>query len=272
MTDDNLCKQVEMILPWYINGSLDHEEHFGLLKHLTQCDICKKELKETCGVWDFFDQHLVAKDLQKLAQGEDLGEANADGVLTNHLTECDSCQEELALMKESWQAVEDAPNIVPLIPSRPSKPYWQTWAGMGMAAALIAALGLGWFTNKQSLEIGQTGETAHLQPQANLISKDLFPQEMVRRSDGGDSVLVFEGFTGFALTLHTQISGSDFILEIHQPNGEIVWQASSVVRQENGTVSVMIPAAFIQGGGVNLQLHSKDGEQVEHYQITPAAR
>lgn len=44
MTADPLHREIDELLPWYANGTLDADEHARVERHLAECDACRREL------------------------------------------------------------------------------------------------------------------------------------------------------------------------------------------------------------------------------------
>lgn len=266
------CKHVETLLPWFVNGSLEVPEHQAVAQHLTECENCRGEFEEVQQAWDVFEQHLPMETMAVLAQQENSSAMPGTELEREHLQACASCQEQVALMKASWVSVQAAPDLWETAKPEETKSSWQYWTGLSMAAALVMALGLGWFMANRSSQQDLLPGVDSFETQANLITKDLFPREYTRRSEDGAQVRLFDGFTGLALTLHTQLEASPLTIRIQNQRGEVLWQTDAAIRQENGTVSVVMPASLLAGDSLVVVLQHPDGAAQEHYDIQPEAR
>jgi len=260
------CEWVAHHLPWYLNGTLDDEAEKRLQAHLEDCDACKAELEETRASFEFFDRHLPLEILEDLARGKSLTGEAAE-VAPAHLAQCKDCHEQLLLMESSWQQLLATPD-----PNTPDpKPFFWSWVPALAAAVLIAALGWGWWSSYRTLKAltPDAKPPALTLPRTNLVSKDLFPQEMARRGNADQAIHLFEGYRGLALTLHSQLPESEqpFQLEIKTASGKVLWRTDQVVGQENGLISLFIPVKFLAKGALTLTLATSDSGLTENYRL-----
>lgn len=141
------CRTAVELLPWLLNGSLDEGEHREVLEHLKTCEDCSRELAETRDAGILHQAHPEADQLRAyLDGGEELPTAERETIRA-HLLACPSCQEDLSLLRESWErlgatdgatrehAAGDAGATVLVGP-------WgaRQWRRLALAASLVAAL------------------------------------------------------------------------------------------------------------------------------------
>ena len=268
--DQNGCEWVSHHLPWYLNETLDDLSADRVASHLKGCQSCQRELEEVRWSLALFSQHLPIGVLEALVQDSELGEETQETAYA-HLEGCESCSEQLELMKSSWRQLlaTPAPDV------KPPKRFAWGWVPACAAALMITALGLGWWSSYRALRaLTDAGASVEMSaPQPNLVSKDLFPVEMARRTNADQLIYTFDGFKGLALTLHSQLpqSSQPFSLVIEAEDGDVLWRDDRVVGQDDGLVALFVPANFLGKGPLILTLSVPGTGLAEHYRLDAGA-
>jgi predicted anti-sigma-YlaC factor YlaD len=104
------CELTTGLLPWLLNDSLDGDERRLVEEHLAACAGCRRELAETRDVLHLYATHLPVAALVAYAEGAvPAGTPAAERIdpeaVAAHLDQCAGCREELALVRESREAL-----------------------------------------------------------------------------------------------------------------------------------------------------------------------
>jgi len=121
------CSSVVLLLPWFLNGTLDSDERDLVSSHLSDCEACREEMKETRDFARLLDTHVSTLELAAFAHGL-LPTPAASSNVQAHLEVCSSCADELSMLLEA----DRSPGM---LNSRP----WPRWA---VAAAAVVGVGL----------------------------------------------------------------------------------------------------------------------------------
>ncbi len=103
----------------YMEGDMDKSAREALEAHLKNCEICSSELESFRKMDVLLRDHpdVFHPDEQELylfvTQNEDPG-----GEIEHHLETCESCQEDVALLKEMIDARHKATTEIPAVPQR----------------------------------------------------------------------------------------------------------------------------------------------------------
>jgi len=157
------CEDAIERLPWFLNGTLTHEERVSLLSHLESCEPCRLALSETRTAWQIFSQHIPPEQLLAWAGGEASG--GEDEVRARHLETCAQCAADLELVRMSRRLVEaDGIALLPTQRSAARGDLW--WRRSAMAAGLAAVvMGGGWLVT--AARVGQLSTQLTRQPLAS---------------------------------------------------------------------------------------------------------
>ncbi|MGO9120308.1 MAG: anti-sigma factor family protein [Desulfomonilaceae bacterium] len=101
----------------YIEGDMDNSARWELETHLKNCEICASEL-ESLQKMDILLKHnsdVFHPDEQQLYQYV-TGDEDPDGKIALHLKGCESCREDVALLREIIDARSEASTEIPAIP------------------------------------------------------------------------------------------------------------------------------------------------------------
>lgn len=266
------CSTVSEKLPWYCNDSLEPEEKTNLAAHLDSCTNCCRELEETRQTLRLFAAHIPVGTLVDFARS-DTAHGKERPLIEDHLQTCQSCDDELGLIRQSFAAIHDDP-----YPPSKRRPFPGPNGLLAVAALLILAMGIGWRLtwlrlrqqgNQAPFPSSQTNQGAWAQPQADYLALNLFPRESNQRSAGIRMyVLPTEG-KGLALTLHSQlpIGAGPYRLEIWDRLEQKLWD-SPLTRQADGTFTLILPGSYLNPEGISLRLMTRSRESVaEHYDL-----
>ncbi|HEX2253834.1 MAG TPA: zf-HC2 domain-containing protein [Thermoanaerobaculia bacterium] len=167
--NESTCQRTRELLPWYLNRSLDEAERQEVERHLEACAGCRAELEAVRWSYRLYAQHLPAAAVLAYVAGDDprldlgggarLDRATAD----EHLAFCDPCREEVAMARESLEALEresaaaadlasaDRTNVVPFAPPRERSAALPWGRRLAVAASILFAVVAtgGWLTASQ---------------------------------------------------------------------------------------------------------------------------
>jgi hypothetical protein len=154
------CDQIQELLPWLLNGTLEEQERRTVREHLSTCASCRLALTDTRRAWEIFDQHIPTAALVAHAAG-DPPEGIEPALFEAHLASCPECAAELELARMSRGLAEDD-SIAVLAPRQPRpapasgtvvRPTVNRWKAAALAAGLAGLVAAnGWY---------QTAEKAH---------------------------------------------------------------------------------------------------------------
>jgi len=246
------CKQAVEALPWYLNDSLNAEEHHQVRGHLEKCTSCRDSLDNAAQSFSLFDSHLPADVLTSYALDGKVADWQEDLIL-GHLRDCRRCQLELEMVRQSLVAMEQGEmRQEPL-----KRPGWLAYSGP-LAAMLLIAVGLGFWLS--------TFLAGPPRPAANYVVHDLFPVEHVERAQGQTQLEI--GAAGIALTLHCRLApkAQHYRVEIRDGDNTL-WQQTPVMRDQHGNITIVLPADFlIKHQPKRLLLFEQDNQTAsEHY-------
>lgn len=162
------CEHTTLLLPWFLNGSLDAEERRRVVEHLASCELCRQERANTELAGTIFAQHLPEQTLVDHGFGRTIiGLETA--TLEEHLAICPRCSAELELVRETaWRARGEGTEILPFTPRRPPvprvlpAPVWR-WAALAAGLTLVMG-GLGGWREVEQMR------TAWQQREAQLVA------------------------------------------------------------------------------------------------------
>ena len=145
--DDSVHRSVDLLLPWFVNGTLEEPERKRVERHVADCDRCQRELAR----------------LRSLREAARVTGAVPDPRASWKKLDARLDRPRLGTLAGLWprQAWQRAMCTVSLW-VRPALPLWARWA---MAAQLIVIAGLGGFAWSLSSEhvyhtLGAPGTTA----------------------------------------------------------------------------------------------------------------
>jgi len=86
----NACERIRELMPWYVNGTLSHEEMRDVTAHLAGCEACSEELALTLRLKVSLDDDLrglpklpetVAKKVQAAIGGRSIAQIDVGSFL-----------------------------------------------------------------------------------------------------------------------------------------------------------------------------------------------
>lgn len=263
------CEHTILLLPWFLNGSLDAEERRRVSGHLTLCERCRHERVATERAGEIFSQHLPAETLVdhgfgRAAPGLDRA------TIEEHLAICPRCSTELELVRETaWRARGEGAEILRFMPrhapERPS-PGWR-WAALAAGLTLIVGGLSSWHEVEQLNK--KLAKLEALQPNPKVVP--LFPVGDTWRSEG-EAEIISEGeaeiievtdveFLTLLLQPPGEIDFPSFELEIENPEGKRLFPIQKLVRQDEGDFTVGFPTAKLPLGKLTLRLFGRRDEE-----------
>ncbi|MDJ0837782.1 MAG: zf-HC2 domain-containing protein [Acidobacteriota bacterium] len=252
------CKHVSELLPWYLNETLPEGERADVEHHLAACPACGDDLGRAHKAFELFNQHLPSRVLvDYAADGEAAGWETS--LIENHLRDCEECSMELTLTRQSLLQLESREKRGG---AGHGRRFSRFYLFNGLAAVLIAALGVGWLMTWQDLQ-------QSMEPQAGYRVVDLFPQEAAQRSGMDDKTALDENTNGIAVTLHSQLplDNGPWRLEIRE-NDRLIWEKDKLHRDPDGRFTLILPATMLPEGALTVLVYSGDEKTAsEHYRL-----
>lgn len=135
MTPEKPCGDpARDLLDDFADGSLSPERAEGVAAHLESCETCRNDLD---GLVRFEraarGSHLTTTEIVDAAWGR-------GDVDTSHVSDCPACREELAAVRAAIPP--GIPRALERAPSKAPRPWPRSWVAMGLAASLLAGVGL----------------------------------------------------------------------------------------------------------------------------------
>lgn len=295
------CEHTNLLLPWFLNGSLDADERRRVSEHLVSCERCRQERAATERAGEIFSQHLPAAVLVDHGFGRAAAGLNL-ATIEEHLAICPRCAAELELVREAaWRSRGEEATILPFVPRhappRPA-PAWR-WAALAAGLTLVVGAGTGWraveqmrtnWQNRETAimvdlerarsenaqlaaegergrsEIAQLGErlVALEAPRPNVGVIDLHPRDSVQRAEREPELVEAPADAAelvFLLQPPGEIDFPSFELEIENPEGKRLFPIQKLVRQDEGDFTVGFPTAKLPLGKLTLRLFGRRDEE-----------
>lgn len=271
------CQRAIELLPWYLNGTLEADERSQLEEHLTRCDGCQAELREAETAQVLFGGHPPTGLLVDYAF-ERSGPATE--ILEAHLSGCESCAEELAMLRDSRAELargrppERRAEIVPFRQPAEISPLWRAAA---VAAAVVGLIGIGggmwsWRAlDRQQGTFAERHRTAELRiaeleeqlrgagggTRVNVPIYDLWPEGDTLRSPGSEPMrLPATPGPPATLILNSQPETVRRVdrMELRDAQDEVLQSLSGINSGPNGSLTLSLPLDRLQPGRYRLQL------------------
>ncbi len=270
------CENINELLPWYRNGSLDPVEVEVVRAHLASCDSCRQDLSDTDFAASVARVHLPTEALVARAEGapSPLDPARVEA----HLAACESCAEELAWIEEGRQAIEtfDGARVVPFrrpegvgveTPSRGVSPAWR-FAAVAATLVLAVLAGALWLQRSEADRPDEVLAARPAEPavaavdgrgRANPVVESLYPESTVLRGgDAEEPVLRLAGDSdtlALLLVPPPDLEGAGpFAVELLDADGGVVERVEGLRLQEAGDLSLLLPASALRGDLLELRL------------------
>ena len=240
------CKQVAQRLPWFLNGTLDEQNHQAIEAHLNHCPQCRKELEETGFAGQVYSSHIPVPVLLQFANGQDVAGWDS-ATIKAHLATCPDCDTECSLVQKSYQALETQPSES----ARWRFGFSSNRQNLLAAALLVAFFGvvmfeLGTRRNPLKSPVTPSGSEAEIATITNYRNIDLFPVESPLRSTGSPSYQLTQNTPAISLTLHLRSQGDagTFLLIVGDAEGNPLWRGD-VTPHEDGTATLLLGKEFL---------------------------
>jgi hypothetical protein len=262
------------LLPFLAAGSLSDDERQAAITHASGCTECGEELRTGRQLADGLRSlHLTA---------DEVVDAAWSSTRPAHLTECPRCAADV----DAITRVNAELGGAALAGGRPRlAAAWVPY--LGMAAALVLSVGLGFRVNaltrenrrldaamagadqvRQERDAARTGRAALeaslerlSQPQVNAPIANLEPAGGLRGPGGGGVPDVPANATFVTLVLHlvedTPARNCD--VEVTDAQGRLVWKGEGLVKSELGTLSLGMPMRLLPRGEYRVRLLAPDG-------------
>lgn len=294
------CERAAELLPWLANGTLEDDEARELREHVDGCAACRAERDDTRGAARLFSSHVPADALVAYAFDRPISGVSRD-VLERHIRWCDSCREELGLVRES-RASQPPMDVMPpsAVASRPAVrvPAWMYGA---VAASLTLAATFGawalWNSRNtssleqrvaaleeqnrtiasenqrlQGVQSQQSGDVTQLKdqlarferPQLNAVVVDLFPETLIVRSDREKvNTLRIPADASVTLILTSQSADrfAAYDVSIVDAQQRAVWTGRGLKRGPAGDYTIALPAGFLQAGRYRIEVFGAGGDR-----------
>ena len=264
------CEQVSLLLPWWLNGTLEPEEERLVRDHLDTCAPCRRDLRQTQIAAALHKGHLPAEALVEHALGVTV-ETAYRALINEHLEHCRSCTAEVELVRSTQLPVDIEPSSQqPQL--RPRSSRRQRWFLAALAAPLFAlAMALGWLWRGVSqpegvhpLRAGQgmgSAQLSTLEPtafQGGLRNKEQEPAEL--NLAGNTELVVLE-------LLIPQPSVDDAWVAIARQDGTELWRWEGRARGR-GSVVLVLKRDLLATGELTIELfRQQEPDQVLSYSI-----
>jgi len=259
------CLDVLERLPWLCNGTLPDAERLVVVRHLRECEDCRREAADTYGLLREITDHPSPEDIVTFVSSPaGAGQAR----VRSHLEDCAYCREEVALASQSRKAVMSAPQ-----PKQPAGRFAIHYSQLARAAAvLVLTASTGTFAylwRQETLRASRLEQEldSRLRPTAATRIIDLLPTGALERESpsGGPGASVLPSSTANVQT--TLILNSRIPIDAPEPcairllaqDGRELWSSPRSLRGVNGEFPVQLPAGFVQSGEFRILLTCASG-------------
>jgi hypothetical protein len=262
------------LLPFLAAGALGDDERRAAVAHASGCSDCREELRAG---------RQLAEGLRSLhLTADEVVDAAWSGARPPHLAECPRCAADVdAITRVNAELDAASP---PRARSRPAG-AWLPW--VGMAAALVASVGLGLRVNGLARENGRLSVAAAAarqaeqerdgarrentalrdeldraaRPQVNAPVVNLEPAGATRGGTAGAPAEVPARAAFATLVLHVVEDRPQraFTAEIVDGQGRSVWKGDGLMKDAFGTLTLGVPLRLLPAGVYHVRLLSAAG-------------
>ncbi len=270
------CEEVIELLPWYENRTLGPEEHRRVSEHLAGCKRCAGELEGTREAFVIYGAHLSSEALVAIAGGE----AAPSDLAARHLVDCSACGEQLALVRDSFSALEEEPAAAGGQPARPATSHRpdagpvrvSRWRELAIAASLAGVVaGAGWIASWQQaarlegrvavLEGQNLSFAEEALLQANLPVPELSPHVLRDPEAEVRVVRLAPGTPALALVLLSDLPARQRTAELRllAADGRELLRVPGLERDpEEGYFSLLLPVSRLEAGLCSIELRFRE--------------
>lgn len=229
------CETVIEKLPWWINGTLTEEEKQEIAAHLEGCSGCHAEVEAVTQAGHLFDSHIPTLDLTDYGLGLEI-QGISRAALELHLSHCEQCQRELALVRAD-----------PGEERRPEPRVQTWWRPLAIAASFTAILGITW-------PVWQGSRV--LPPEGSVEIVEILPDSYATRGEETSNEIVEAdgNLTVWVLLSDRVDEFADFRLRVIDSSGKTSWEVSGLNRSETGEFTVLAPSAKLPQGELEVHL------------------
>jgi len=298
MANEMSCDRAAELMPWYLNQTLEPDEHAGMEAHLAGCEACRRERDATRQAAVLLTGHLPVDVILDLVD-DSLRPGLSPERIEAHLAECDTCREEVELARASARDLEAAVDAEQEMADRAGQPAQRpggsarSWWLAAAASMLIAVASGGWWTTLQELgttrdrlaaiegtaPTGPAGEGSGANGLIEVPVVDLFPGGLLLRG-GDDAVTVVPAGTPAAtLILNTEladpaagaasrVAGREVTLVLRDASGATVLELGGLSLRPLHSPTVSLPVSRLAPGSYELLITAADqSEPLESYPL-----
>lgn len=298
------CKQVEELLPWFLNDSLEKAEHEKVKEHLGDCSECRGEIEATTFAARVFDEHVEVDSLLDYALDQEISSEESSRI-ESHLQNCAACRDQVEMARNSRRLQQDEIATISTSLKPAASPGLRIVA---IAASLAVAILAGWLflawnqihrlrdqnsqmttanrrlsAQERSLQgelAAATGERDRLalldRPSFETRAFDLFPREMLLRSGAAprNRLRIGDQPQWLTLILNSQHVRRSEPLEmsIEDSDGKVIWTGKGLRRNPGGDYTVNLPGDFLSAGRYSIKILDGSGKTIESYLIELEAK
>lgn len=256
------CDEIALLIPWYLNHTLEETERAAVASHLEDCPSCHIEVDHATAVARLVVTHPTAGDLADLVAGT--LRADEAGVLSDHVDHCDACRTEVDLLEASWTTF-DRPDRAGVV-AMPRHRLRRHWLGIA-ASVLLLLTSAGWL--REWLVAGGTPA-----PSANIAVVEAFPTTARERGGEVENTLeVGADTSGATVILMSDLpeEKTPWAVDIATTDGRVVWRHEGLERSPDGDFTLSIPAALLSQPQLEITLYRVVGghwRKAESYVVT----
>ncbi len=273
--------EIEVLIPWHVNGSLGADERLRVERHAAACGACRALLEEATKLsgltesdFDGLLDHVHARHLEAYARHPESLTEELSVFVREHLDECDVCREALVPLRRSIElsdgdvvraAAGDRPVEIASVTSfRPWRVLRRTVLHPAAAAVyLVAALAMAslWLSATGPLDRGGPARRGGGGGVIDLV----VVSGQVRGDDAAARLRLKPGDERVALGLDVELDealdpAAELRVEIGTEDGRRFWISRVPVERartslvETGIVAVLVPRDALERGRLRVRV------------------
>jgi hypothetical protein len=221
---------------------------------MQQCGDCQAALEDTKEAWHLYATHVPSEFLVDYGLGR-ASTGLSRRLIERHLSECESCSEELTL-------IQSEPSETEATTPAALKPATQApWRRLALAASLVALVAAGALI---------TGRGKAPLPQTNVAVIEILPESMSLRGDGTD-VTIPRGLPASLVLVTDRVPHATSVrVRLLDVNGETVWEAGDLTRADSGEFTLLLPARSAPAGPMTIEIMDFEDDRwqvLESYRV-----